>query len=224
MVVKGGFFCCSAIMRRSWLLVLLLISPLLVNDVYVIMLSESLPVWAQWVVDFGAYTLAMSVLVWIYLKKGWMDIGKHNLRGGVFLEDLVWAIWPAAVLLLVCSFGIRNLLCGNLLPETWSYGWSFPQSQPFRVGIVVYAAVTAGFFEEIVFRGHVTGTLRKLYSRRVGALLSALLFASIHWCQGPPGLLTALVFALLIQAFYDIYGNMRSTILVHVLYDLWVFF
>jgi membrane protease YdiL (CAAX protease family) len=57
----------------------------------------------------------------------------------------------------------------------------------------------------------------------VGALLSALLFASIHWCQGPSGQITALAFALLIQAFYDIYGNMRSTIMVHVLYDLWVF-
>ena len=182
------------------------------------------PVWVQWVVDFFVYTAPLAVLVGIYVKKGWMDIKKHHLRGGNLLEDLVWAIWPAALLLLVCNSGIRNLLCGNLIPDTWSYGWSFPQDQPFRVLIVVYAAATAGFFEEIVFRGYVTGALRKLYSRRVGALLSALLFASIHWCQGPPGLLTALVFALLIQAFYDIYGNMRSTILVHVLYDLWAFY
>jgi membrane protease YdiL (CAAX protease family) len=178
-------------MYRAWLQVLLLISPLLVNDVYVILWSDGLPVWAQWLVDFGSYALA---------------------------------IWPAAVLLLVCRFGVRNLLLGNLFPETWQYYWTFPDEQPFRLLVVVYAAATAGFFEEIVFRGFVTEKLRQITSRRVGAFLSALLFAAIHWCQGPQGLLTALVFALLIQAFYDIYGNMRSTILVHVLYDLWVFF
>ncbi len=201
-----------------------MISPLLVNDVYIILWSDSLPVWAQWLVDFGSYALAMSVLVWIYRQEGWLDIGKYHLRGGVFIEDLVWAVWPAALLLLVCRFGVRNLLCGNLLPEAWQYYWTFPDEQPFRVLIVVYAAATAGFFEEIVFRGFVTEKLRQITSRRVGAFLSALLFAAVHWCQGPSGLLTALVFALLIQAFYDIYGNMRSTILVHVIYDLWVFF
>ena len=121
-------------MKNAWLQVLLLISPLLVNDEYVILLAESQPFWEQWAVDFVAYTLAMSALILVYLKKGWMDIKKHQLRGGVFIEDFIWAIWPAAVLLLVCNFGIRNLLCGNLLPDTWSYGWHFPQEQPFRAG------------------------------------------------------------------------------------------
>jgi len=212
------------VVRRTWFLVLLLISPLLVNDVFVILLSGSLPVWAQWLVDFFVYPVPMGVLVWVYLKKAWINIGNYHLRGGVFLEDLVWAIWPALVLLMICNFAIRHLLCGNLLPEIWSYGWSLPKQQPVRLLVAVYAAASAGFFEELVFRGYVTGKLRRIYSRRVGALLSALLFAAIHWCQGPPGLLTSFVFALLIQAFYDIYGNMRSTILVHVLYDLWVFF
>jgi membrane protease YdiL (CAAX protease family) len=210
-------------MRRAWLLILLLISPLLLNDIAVILLSKRLAVWAQWAVDLWVYTLPLLVLLMIYAGQGWINFKKYDLRGGNLLEDLIWAVWPAALLLLVCNFGIRGILCGNLLPETWSYGWTLPKDQPFRLLVVVYAAATAGFFEEIIFRGWVTGKLREFYSPRLGALLSALLFAAIHWCQGPSGQLTALVFALLIQAFYDIYGNMRSTILVHVLYDLWVF-
>lgn len=210
-------------MRRAWMQILLLISPLLLNDIVVICLSRTEPVWAQWLVDLVVYPVPLIVLLLAYQGQGWMSLEKYDLRGGNLLEDVVWAVWPAAVLLLVCKFGIRGILCGNLLPETWSYGWVLPKEQPYRLLIVVYAAATAGFFEEIIFRGFVTGKLRELYSRRVGALLSALLFAAIHWCQGPSGQLTALAFALLIQAFYDIYSNMRSTILVHVLYDLWVF-
>ncbi len=203
--------------------IIVLLLPLLLNDTAVVGLSGVAWHW-QWLVDLVVYPGVLSLLLWWYTRRGWIDLRAYRLGRSNWLTDLFQATWPAFLLLAVCRLGVRRVLGVFVLPETWHFSFTIPGNEPWHLLVVVYAAVTAGFFEEIIFRGFVTARLGKLLGSPAWAsLLSALLFAAVHWSQGLTGMLSALVFGLIIQAYYNSFRDMRRTIMVHVLYDLWAF-
>ncbi len=93
--------------------------------------------------------------------------------------------------------------------------------------IVLYFALTAGFVEEIFFRGLPLVYLQERFGSRIPVaaylLGTGILFASIHWENGAHELIATFMYGLLAGALYLKLRDLRPLIGAHVLIDVWSF-
>lgn len=105
----------------------------------------------------------------------------------------------------------------------WSYHWaeSFEENliwgSPLTTGaMVVSLAVIAPFFEELIFRGFLYGTLRKRMRWLPAALTTAFLFSLAHG-YGLLGFATILWSGLVLAWVYERSGSLVPAVAVHTL-------
>lgn len=97
---------------------------------------------------------------------------------------------------------------------------------PMHLPVVVYFALTAGIFESIIYIGLPWVLWRERFGSRSGwgfTFVSSVLFASIHWEQGVPGAVGALVFGLVACRVYLKVRDLWPIVVAHVLVDLAAF-
>jgi hypothetical protein len=169
---------------------------------------------------FAAYTIGLIValLVLRYLLSqrhlGWRDVG---LTGGLSGRAVLYAFggWFVAFFLYylvetsLARFGIRMF---------WNEGDFFGLDTTWRViGISLATLVIAPIAEEIIYRGYVLQALLAKFSPPMAAVLSSLIFASIHIGIGP-GMVVYLFLGALIPAFlYIKFRNIYPCVLMHFL-------
>jgi len=88
--------------------------------------------------------------------------------------------------------------------------------------LLIFACITAGVTEELLFRGYLQTRLEKLFGNAwMGILISALLFGLMH--AGWESLLHIIVplwIGLVYAFFYYKYRNIKILILLHIFWDL----
>lgn len=88
--------------------------------------------------------------------------------------------------------------------------------------LLITTVVFAPFFEELLFRGYILGTVRSRYGIIAAWLLSSALFGAVH--GEPSSVLSAALSGLVLGYYYLRYGSLVQVILLHAMNNLTVCF
>lgn len=158
----------------------------------------------------------------------WIRGGIHK-RGGT-LRSLIggrWANWRAVLrdLALAVAFFIGvNMLFGILhrvLPPLARVDLRYltPHGPLEQLGAFI-VALSAGFCEEIIFRGYLQRQLTALTrSATAGLILQAIIFGMVHSYQGLHGVIYIGIYGYLIGAFAFWRKSLRPGMIAHALHD-----
>jgi membrane protease YdiL (CAAX protease family) len=94
-----------------------------------------------------------------------------------------------------------------------------------NTALLVFSAITAGFTEELIFRGYMVPRLELLFKNKyMPVLISAALFSAIHYRYFS---LTEIIFTFLLgvvfAVYYQMYRNIKVLIITHAIIDLIAF-
>lgn len=91
-----------------------------------------------------------------------------------------------------------------------------------RPGLIVFISFTAGFCEEVIFRGYVLTRLSLLYKDSITpVVLSSLFFAALHYKYNMPReYIFPFLIGIIFSVYYQRYGNIKPLIVVHFIIDV----
>ena len=172
--------------------------------------------------------LAAILMDWVLLYYCWAGVhrrggGLKSLSGGRWTSwrDVAadfaialpfWVLWEGA------AFGVHRLLrasdarsVDNLLPQT-----------VLEILVWIGVSISAGFCEEMAFRGYVQRQLHALTgSTVIAVLVQGLVFGLFHSYQGWKNVIVICVLGILFGALAEWRRNLRTNIIVHAWADLW---
>ena len=134
--------------------------------------------------------------------------------------DFVWAIAFLLGANLILS-GLAWVLGQIGMPMAGEIALLVPQDATGRL-VWVGVSFTAGFTEEVMFRGYLMTRLRlvfKLPNWVVPTIVSALAFGACHAYQGVPGLIVISVYGLMFSLLYIRTGSIWPCIIAHFFQD-----
>jgi hypothetical protein len=150
-----------------------------------------------------------------------------NLRAGTWWKDILAGIGLSALTLAILLFsseaisrlfpGQRDFVVRDLFNEVFQNPWLFV------LWIGPGILIIAGIGEELV-RAFILTRLWKLSSntarRWIAVVFYAVLFGLGHIYQGPPGVIMAGIYSLIISAYYLRFGRVTVMIIAHYLHDV----
>jgi len=137
--------------------------------------------------------------------------GPVDVARDVALAVLVWGGWTAL------SFGARRALG----PDPAGSVRALLPHGPVEGGLWVALSLTAGFAEELVFRGYLLTELRAMTrSRAAGVVLQATVFGLAHAYEGARAVATIVLFGLVYGVVALRTRNLRPLMLAHALTDV----
>ena len=199
--------------------------PLLLNDFYLPLVPED-AVTLDLVLDVIIYIGWQTSIIYMAWQAGWFtfsDIGFK--REGIGREVLL----GLGLLVIVFVTFILVLLVGMFIDLQFglelSSRWYFPVPENWHPAkaflYVFYLSITAGVFEEIIYRGIVIRQLDSVTrSDLLKVVLSTLLFVLIHWSMGPQTWIEAGLFGALWAYIFIRTDSLVPNIVAHFLYDL----
>ena len=178
--------------------------------------------WGQ---DLIVFVAIPAVFFFVFFKKQLLDRKSLGLGSLPSLWDCGYSLILALQLFLVAKF-IRYVLL-EIHPPLEIFGWfnyDFPPSFPWQILTILYACVSAAVVEELIFRGLLIPWLQSRgWNTWAAILISAFLFAGIHWCQGPVQLASTFVFGLITGITFSSSGKLWPLILAHFFINLAAF-
>jgi len=168
--------------------------------------------WAIFLINYAS----------VYVEgTGLKGIGLKRIR----LLDFAWAIAFMLAAWVILS-GLAWVLGQIGLPSSGDVRWLIPQESVGRV-VWVLVSFTAGFCEEVGFRGYVLTRLKiigRFRSWLMPALISSLAFGACHVYQGLPGFILVAVYGLMFSALFVRTGRLWPGIIAHFFWDLGALF
>jgi membrane protease YdiL (CAAX protease family) len=188
----------------------------------------------------GRLLLYLVTIFFEWVMVGLIWLGIH--RRGIRLRDLVGGRWksPEAVFIDVgiaaafwvvsvgVLFGMQYALGlaklheaeGEMKARLAKIGFLFPQSK-YEIAVYVALVLTAGFCEELIFRGY----LQKQFHAMTGnaylaVILQALTFGAAHGYQGVKLMIVIAVYGLLFGLLALWIRNLRPGMIAHAWQDL----
>lgn len=171
---------------------------------------------AIWGIPFAL--LAIWFISWLK-RSGWSDLGfirPESWSRVIFIGILTAIVLQSAALL--------QIKLGGPIPDISSFDQI--KNNPWALlGWLMIAWTTAGFGEEIIWRGFILKQISRLFGEGktgwiIGLVSSALLFGLIHAYQGVTGIVmtgfTGIVYGLL---FLNSKRNLWTTIFAHAFTD-----
>lgn len=165
---------------------------------------------------------AVLVLIWAKISNTpWRELG--------FIQPRSWA----KLILFGILFGIALKFVMKIIvmpligapPINWAF--HFVTGNPAVIPEMLYVIIiTAGFGEEVLYRGWMFERLGKLFGRSTMAkgaivLVTATLFAAAHYPgQGWPGVEQAFVVALVFGSIFAVTGQIFLLMIAHTAFDL----
>lgn len=149
-------------------------------------------------------------------QTGLKGIGIGKLR----LIHLAWAVAFLLAANLLLS-GVAWVLGQLGHPMPGEVGLLVPKTAEGKV-LWVVVAVTAGFCEEVAFRGYVMTRLRligKFNSWVIPTVVSAVAFGICHAYQGIPGFVVITIYGVLFSLLYIRTGSLWPCIIAHFFQD-----
>ncbi len=219
--------------ERLQLAVLLIlgVSPYLLNGWYNPILATHQ--WAFWVVEIVTWIVLPSSLLFSGFRRRLFTPDDIGLSGTIRGRKLPLLIPPLAILITIAlyfldrwavAFG-KSEWPSNPLANGFSYLAMLPPPGPatrlLRLAALVHLSVTAGVVEEIYYRG----VFMRLFGDGIAAgcafvVISAIVFASVHWEGGVIVLFEALVWGVASAMVYRLVRNLWPLIVAHVVVDL----
>ncbi len=175
-----------------------------------------------------------EILIWIVIPLlalnlmlridniGLADFGLHRT---IFREKGVLAIVITSTLFAPVCFAIYFVTSIYLEPlfasaDFFAYQSMIPDQLALKFLVIVYFSLTAGFVEEIFFRGvlfKVTESLK--YGLVIYLILSPVTFSLVHWESGLANLLITFVFGVFVTLAYLVFRNIWPLIAGHAFTD-----
>jgi membrane protease YdiL (CAAX protease family) len=213
-VVKGIAFFLVALIVVSAIFLLFALLLGFLSD------GEQVPLTALVLVAMQLSELAMLLAAWHFsvhkYRSGWRSLG---FRYPTTLTNAVWLVVAALILAFLSNFiySLVIISLGVKLPQVTE-----PNLELFgtSAGIAIYAVLAilvAPVAEETFFRGFVFQGLRRRYSLRRSAIVSAALFAVMHFSLIT--LLPAFVVGLLSVWIYLRTNSIWACIVFHAAYN-----
>lgn len=183
---------------------------------------------AYWSADIAQWLVLSAICLYGLARFGAVPPREYGLRApspAFPAQHMLGASVLASLVLAGAYFGTAAL-AERWLPATppaFSYSGLVP-SGAMRVPVVIYFAVSAGFVEEVVYRALPLTALGSAQHRR-GArgayvLVTALLFASIHWEGGLAQLAPAFAAGVAAALLYLRIGNLWPLVVAHTVVNL----
>jgi membrane protease YdiL (CAAX protease family) len=170
--------------------------------------------------------LVVMVIEWLLVAFIWYAV----LRRGISVASLVGGQWARpkhvfrdlgiALGFLLVSTAVLNGI-GHLLKTTTpdSIRKALPQS-PTEIALWVLVALTAGFCEELIFRGYLQRQFSALTRSITGGIvLQGIVFGAAHGYQGWKLMLTIAVFGTMFGMLAQWRRSLRPGMLAHFLQD-----
>jgi len=175
----------------------------------------------------GLY-LSLIAMEWALVLYIW----RAGLRpAGASLRELVGGRWNSAraittdVLLALGTWGLWTGISWTVdrvsgPGHAASVSAMLPR-QPLDIGLWIALSMSAGFAEELVFRGYFQAQFHALTrNASVALLLQAVLFGVTHGYQGVRACLTITVYGLLMGALANARGSLRPGMVAHAWTDI----
>ena len=220
---KAGYHC-----------ILLGVSPYLVlailNGFYLPPLFAASPV-AFWIIQVMQYwLLPLAILCLFYTKLGIApgDYGLSAATPGYPAWEMLGAGIFSALLLVIVStlFWVAGAAFFGHEDFRFSFNEVVPDGK-LRPLVVLYLACTAGFVEEVMFRGVVWRAFVEMpfkrYKMPAYVVVSSLVFALVHWEQAAAGMVSSFGFGLVAAMLYLRLRNLWPMIAAHTLVDVYYF-
>ena len=154
------------------------------------------------------WSLTTGIL--IRVSKNHHVLRGFDLRNAIIRFVLLLVVISAYCTLLIIFFGSKELA-----------GWQYAQIH-FGIGRwgVIISAISAGFCEEIIFRGYmITGLIRAKQRVVVAIVLSTLSFVFMHGVIPLPFFVVFFMLGLIFALIYYFTSNLWWSIFVHALWD-----
>lgn len=149
---------------------------------------------------------------------------------GVGLKKIKWLdlAWAVAFLLAANAIlsGVAWFMGQIGHPMPGEVGLLIPKDPTGKV-LWVFVAATAGFCEEIAFRGYVMTRLRLMFKLRswwIPTVLSAMAFGACHTYQGFTGFVLITIYGALFSILYIRTGSIWPCIIAHFFQDFGALF
>lgn len=206
----------------------LITAPHWLNDFYSIYLPENAHT-LRLILDIQFYILWEGSLIFLAWRAGWFRFADIYRPDPFWLRDLLAGV-ALFFALLIAIVGLQYLLI-RIKPHLpfHSYVNGHPPLPDWGEGkvflYILYLSVTAGIFEEFIYRGLVINQLEKAGFRtgaRIG--ISVFLFILIHWSTGPKIWALALVMGLLWVILYEWKRRLLPLIVSHAMLDFFLFY
>lgn len=151
-------------------------------------------------------------------------------RRGFHLRDLIagkWKKWTSpirdlglAVLFLLIADPILGILAFSLKANATSATLNLFPRTPLEIALYVLLTMTAGFCEELIFRGYLQRQLSSLaHSATAGLILQAVVFGIAHGYQGVKFMFIIAVFGAMFGLLALWRRSLRPGIAAHFLQD-----
>lgn len=173
------------------------------------------------------WTMLLLVCVaWIIGGFSWRDLvtieGTKTLTlSGPFIAGFLTSIVIVTILMIIMMR--KNAKKENSsVPFVGDIDFMMPQTKHERI-IFIFVAATASICEEIIFRGAMAVFLLNLsfdMSLTIVAIVSAIIFGTVHYYQGWKGMITTGLLGYVLFNLYTSTGSLLLPILVHFLIDL----
>lgn len=154
-------------------------------------------------------------------QTGLAGVGVKKIRG----IDLAWTL--AFLLAAVAIISGLEWLLGEIgIPISGDVGMLIPKDPAGKV-LWVLVAWTAGFCEEVAFRGYALTRLRlvgRFNSWWIPILISSVAFGACHTYQGLAGFIVITIYGAMFGALYIRTGSLWPCILAHFLWDFGALF
>jgi uncharacterized protein len=154
---------------------------------------------------------------------------KTNMRavgvGKIRLIDFAWTIAFLLAAVAVIS-GLEWGLGQIGIPVSGEVGMLIPKELPGKF-LWVLVAWTAGFCEEVAFRGYVLTRLRlvgKFNSWLIPVIISSVAFGACHTYQGLSGFIVITIYGAMFSLLYIRTGSLWPCIFAHFLWDFGALF
>jgi len=184
----------------------------------------------EWVAGFGQGQLSFVLFVFVSIVE-WILAASVIFR--LKLTGTRYLIAPGPALLfrrlpaLFVFAALNTIFIAYVLFVSWVYGsWHRIEGLAIWQMIVMLAGVpiTAGFCEELVWRGYI---ITRLQAQGAGSwkaiLLSAVSFALIHGLVLPDRLLVTFLFGVVAGFYFVKERNLVPLIMTHIVVDMWSF-
>ncbi|TFH35956.1 MAG: CPBP family intramembrane metalloprotease [Anaerolineales bacterium] len=162
--------------------------------------------------------LAIWLISWLK-KVGWSDFGLD--RPESWSKTIKYAL---LAMLIVQIVGTLQFMLSKSPPDLSSYEQRL--TLWWLLGWIVISWTTAGFGEEIIWRGFFMKQIARLFGEQkssswvIGLVISSIGFGLAHFHQGPGGMLGAGFFGIVYGIFYMVSGrNLWVPIIAHGLTD-----
>ena len=179
--------------------------------------------------QFMLMVLLITTIIfqWVIFSVNYVSVSLEGtgLKGlGITRIRPIHFAWGIAFLL------AANLLLGGLSWVLGQIGMPLPgeiamliPTEPAGRVVWVMVSLTAGFCEEIAFRGYLMTRLRlvgKFSNWVIPTIISALAFGACHAYQGMPGFIVISVYGALFSILYIRTGSLWPCVIAHSLQDL----